>query len=212
MTKFCASVGVRAGVLPTRLRCARGYPDSTIWCDHCGPSVPRETLGHILQVCPRTHGARIKRHDRIVQELGKMLGKKGYQISFEPIYRTSAGVKKPDIVIWGPGKPSVVLDVSVVADNCGNLDDPHFAKIQKYEVPELAECVRVATGVAPDFSAFVVNWRGCLAPQSAADALNWGLSKSQLGMLTNIVVEQGAIIHRQFMTSTSRSGGWTVRA
>ena len=54
--KFCAALGVRAATLPTRLRAARGRPLASTDCDCCGSQF-KETLGHILNVCPRTHGA-----------------------------------------------------------------------------------------------------------------------------------------------------------
>ena len=57
--KFCAALGVRAGTLPTCLHASRGRPNASKTCDCCGEGV-LESLSHILNVCPRTHGARIK--------------------------------------------------------------------------------------------------------------------------------------------------------
>ena len=47
-------------------------------CDKC-PSRPKRaaTLGHISQTCDVVHGMRVKRHDKIVEQVAKAMVKSG---------------------------------------------------------------------------------------------------------------------------------------
>ena len=60
--EFICCMQLRAGVLPTAKRASRGRPAGRVDCDACGRI---ETVGHIFQVCQRTWGHRIKRHDKL---------------------------------------------------------------------------------------------------------------------------------------------------
>ena len=84
---------------------------------------------------------------------------------------------------------------------------PHFMKARYYsERPEIVEeSTTIANGTPPQFSALAISFRGCMSPASANDMLALGLSKHDLAFLTAITVEQGAVIHRQFMLSTARA-------
>ena len=205
--KFNASLAVRASTLYTRARASRGRPDADPWCDCCR-SPQRETLNHIQQECPRTYRPRIARHDRVVEEVGKAFRKLGFQVSLEHHFKTtSAGLKKPDLLAWAPGKPTIITDVCIVSDRYDNLDDPHNAKVEKYSKhPEITAQAIDITGNPPWFSGIAINWRGCFSPKSATDLLNMGLSKRTLGLLSAIAVEQSAIIHRIFGQSTMTLG------
>ena len=185
------------------MRAARGR-DSPSWCDCCGQGV-LGTLSHQLQVCPRTHGARTKRHDRVSQETSKALVKSGYKVIVEPRIHTSVGFRIPDLVAYGPDKQTYVIDTTIVADNCSNLDQPHHDKQVKYGTNEDL-CIKIEelTGSKPLFSSVTINWRGCFSPESAKDLLSMGLKISTLKLLATIVVEQGAIIHRMWNQSTYR--------
>ena len=76
--KYNASLGLRLATLPTRLRASRGRPDAPKACDCCGTGV-LESLGHELQHCPRTKGARIRRHDRVGEYLCPIGREKPFQ-------------------------------------------------------------------------------------------------------------------------------------
>ena len=202
--KFNASLAVRASTLYTRARASRGRPDADPWCDCCR-SPQRETLNHILQKCPRTYKPRITRHDRVLEETEKAFRKLGYQTVLEHHFKTSAGMRKPDLLAWAPGKPTIITDVTIVSDQYVNLDDPHNAKVEYYKKhPEITAQAIDITGNPPWFSGIAINWRGCFSPKSAADLLNMGLSKRTLGLLSAIAVEQSAITHRIFGQSTMR--------
>ena len=59
---FVNAIKIRDGLVATALR-SRCFPSYDKSCDFCGRT---ESLGHILQVCPRTHASRIARHDKIL--------------------------------------------------------------------------------------------------------------------------------------------------
>ena len=56
--------------MPTAVRMARGRPLRDVSCDACGRP---ESLGHILQVSPRTSGGRNDRHYAILARTVKTL-------------------------------------------------------------------------------------------------------------------------------------------
>lgn len=203
--KFCAALAVRAGTLPTRARAARGRPEADPWCDCCGQGT-RETLGHILNVCPRTHGPRVYRHDRVLAELEKALIKLGFTTHLEHHFKVGAGsIRKPDLLAYGQGKPSIILDVCICSDWSQDLNTEHFKKVNYYSQHDsiTADVVRM-TGSPPIFSALAISWRGCVAPQSARDLQTLGVKNETVGFLAAIAVEHGAVIHRIFNKSTLR--------
>ena len=206
--KFNAAVSLRAGVLPTRSRRSRGFPDAIKHCDSCGPG-QIECLAHVLQCCCRTSGARIKRHDRLVNLLADMLKKLGWTVQVELRIETSAGLRKPDLLAFKPGVSAWIIDATVVSENYTTLDTPHKSKIQYYgEVPEIKAVIEMQTGVVPSFTSLTLSWRGLYSPGSAADLSLLGLKRGDLEFLAAVCVEQGAIIHRIHQTATHRSW-WT---
>ena len=86
--KYNASLGVRLATLPTRLRASRGRPDAPKASDCCGPGV-LESLGHKLQHCPRTKGARIRRHDRVLDQAARIFSRLGFKTEEGSESRTS---------------------------------------------------------------------------------------------------------------------------
>ena len=199
--KFSAAIGVRLATLPTRGRSSRGRPGSG-WCDCCGPPTV-EHLYHVLQTCPRTHGPRIARHDRILAEVDKMFRRIGYSTVVEPPFTTVQGLRKPDLLVYGEGKPCVVLDVAVSADNLPDPDTRHWDKVRYYsQYEEISSAVERISGLRPEFSSVTLNWRGLFSPASCADLRRLGITERDVGLLAAITVEQGAVIHRIFNTST----------
>jgi hypothetical protein len=200
--KFNAALGVRLGTLPTRLRASRGRPEANGTCDCCGPG-QLESLSHIQQVCPRTHHPRVKRHDRVLDQAARMFRRLGYDVVAEPHFKTGAGLRKPDLLVYKPDQTAYVVDVTIHSDMYDDPNAPHRAKVEKYAAhPEIVRGVEVITGVSPTFSAIAISWRGCMSPASAADLRRLGLKAADLGLLAAITVEQGTIIHRLFNMST----------
>ena len=113
-------------------RAARGRPERSKKCDACRGN---ETLGHILQTCPRTHQPRNDRHDRVNKYLTATLGKTGYTTRVEPAIPTPAGVRYPDLIAW-KGDKCVVIDTTIVADNF-DPDGAHERKVVYYDKPAI---------------------------------------------------------------------------
>merc|ERR1711923_551484 len=128
--RYCAAIALRAGVLYSRARAARGIPGKQSHCDCCGPGVT-EYLGHIIQVCGRTHGPRIHRHDLLRQKIARMLGHKGWTVVQERrIDIPGSTFCQPDLLAWTEER-SLVLDVAVCSDS-QDPDIAHQLKVDKY--------------------------------------------------------------------------------
>ena len=118
---FIGAVKVRGNLLPTAVRAARGRTGVSVLCGACQRP---GSLGHILQVCPRTHASRVSRHDKIVSLVQTAAGKAGWSCIREPAIPTTAGLRRPDLIFHHESWSSVVLDVRIVADNAV-LHDVH---------------------------------------------------------------------------------------
>ena len=62
---------VRGNLVKTKGRSSRGRPVKDPYCDFCKRDY--ESLAHILQVCPRTHGSRVERHDSMLDCIERSL-------------------------------------------------------------------------------------------------------------------------------------------
>ena len=147
----------RASAHLTGQRAARTRGRGPKTCD-AGCNRP-ETLGHISQTCPRTHEARTARHDQVLTQVDGYLCDRGVNTIREPTIRTTAGVRRPDLLVAVPGL-TVVLDAQVVADNA-NLEEAHQKKVKYYNTQELAEAAQAKLGVSDpvQFSSITLNWR-----------------------------------------------------
>ena len=121
---YIGALKVRGNLLYTAVRAARGRPGASVAYDACGRP---ESLGHILQVCPRTHASRISRHDRIVEIVKAAAAKVGWQCAREPAIPTTAGLCKCDLVFHHPDRITYVPDVTIVADHAV-LEEAHQRK------------------------------------------------------------------------------------
>ena len=83
---------------------------------------------------------------------------------------------------------------------------PHQAKVDKYSTDEITRKIHQLTGSEPGFSSITISWRGVFSPASATHLRDLGFTQADLGLLSAITVEQGALIHRLFNQSTLRTG------
>ena len=109
--------------MATALRTSQGFPNHSMSCDCCGRT---ESLGHILQVCPRTHASRIARHDKIVDLVEQGVVRLEYGVKRELAIPTPAGIRKHDLVL-DRGECVTIPDVTIVVDNA-DLDECHNNK------------------------------------------------------------------------------------
>ncbi|MPC68309.1 Retrovirus-related Pol polyprotein from type-1 retrotransposable element R2 [Portunus trituberculatus] len=161
------------GVVNTKLRSARGRPAAPVHCDlGCGC---QESLGHILQVCPKLAPERTRRHDRVLDLLQHQLSHKNWQVVREPNIRTQAGVRVPD---------------NAAGDF---LSRAHDLKRSYYDVGDIKAWVREKTGHPPVFTTPTINWRGTMATPSYMALKSMRLSKAELCLLVVRAMERSIV-------------------
>ncbi|CAB4020586.1 reverse transcriptase [Paramuricea clavata] len=204
-TNYIGAIKVRGNLMATAARMARGRPQRDVACDACGRT---ESLGHINQVCPRTSGARIDRHNSVLARTVKVLVKNHWSVLVEPAIPTPAGIRRPDIVAWKGGSTCYVIDVTVVADNA-DLDRAHQLKIEHYDTQHVRDwALRVSGTASITFSSVSFNWRGALAGPSYHLLKNsLALSEYDIALLPTIVMEKGYQTWLDFKRSMFRARG-----
>jgi hypothetical protein len=166
-----------------------------------------ETLHHILQQCHRSHDARIKRHDAIVQYVKRNLEKKEYKVDMEPKIPTTEGIRKPDIVAV-KGSTAMVVDAQVVSEQA-DLDRRHREKTKYYsENKSLQQNIIHTYGVQDvTFSSITVSARGIWSFQSAEDLKRRGVIKiSDLKVISTRAILGGIVAFKTFMKRTDIHG------
>lgn len=201
---FIHAVQIRGATVATRKRAARGRPQADDRCDACGRT---ETLGHILQVCHRTWGSRIRRHDALMEKFLHYMENRGWQIMRAPVIPVRGGSPQiPDGVLYKQGQCWVV-DASVVADNA-DLDDAHNNKCSKYNTPAVRDWCQLhwPSHEAPgriQFGALVFNWRGAMSSRSARMCRTIGITLGEMKVMAVGVVEWGWKVFRAFHQGTA---------
>ena len=113
---YIEAIKLRGNLMYAPIRAARWRVDANITCDACGRV---GSLGHILQVCPRTHASRVALHNSVVKLVATTTTRRGWNVLVEPAIPTTALICRPDLVLH---KPS-----TVVADNA-DLQEAHLRK------------------------------------------------------------------------------------
>ena len=204
-SNFIHAIQIRGATVATRSRAARGRPLAVVRCDCCGRT---ETLGHVLQVCPRTWGPRIKRHDALMEKYLLKMENRGWQVVRAPVIPVRGGSPQiPDGVLYKDGTCWVV-DASVVADNA-DLDDAHLSKCAKYDTPAVRDWCQShwpsqGDSWQPSFGALIFNWRGAMSSRSALMCTLMGITRNELKVFSVCVVKWGWRIYRHFHKGTSR--------
>lgn len=184
---------------PTAARKHRGsVRPGSVMCDAKCNRV--ETLAHITQVCHRTHGTRVHRHDQVVNYLQSRLREGKWNVEVEPSIVTLAGVRRPDLVIRNEGTVAVV-DVQVVADNA-NLDEAHERKSSYYNDKMVLDYARTNESQTTFVTTATLNWRGCWSAVSARDLRKLHLTKADLARISRDVVRHSNLCYSHFTKST----------
>ena len=176
----------------TKLISARGRPNADKRCDACWRT---ESIGHILQVCPRTWGHRIMRHDTLMEKFLQQLEIRGWTVCRALTIPVRGGtLQKPDGVIYKDTQ-CWVIDATIVADNA-KLNDAFMSKCYKYDtqaVRDWCRSNRPSHDVSDDvlFGALVFHWQGAMAAQSASMCRSLNISKSFMKLLSVCVVQWG---------------------
>ena len=201
---YIHAIQIRSGTVATRQRAARGRPDADRRCDACWRI---ESLGHVLQVCPRTWGHRIKRHDALLEKFLLKMENRGWAVTRAPVITVRGGSPQiPDAVLYSRSTCWVV-DASVVADNA-DLDNAHVSKCVKYDTPPVRDWCQSnwpSEGVSGDifFGALIFNWRGAMSQKSASMCRTFGISKSELVVFSAAICEWGWKVYRAFHKTTA---------
>ena len=177
---YIGAIKIRGNLVSTALRSARGCPNHDIRCDCCGRP---ESLGHILQVCPRTHALGIARHDKAVDLVMSGAEKIEYSIRRKPAIPTPAGIRRLDLVLVR-NSDLTILDVTMAADNADHKKT-HNDKCVYYNVPAIRQWTQLRfepRHIA--FEALAMNWRGLLATRSAAALQRLGLRGPFLSLVS----------------------------
>ena len=187
---YIHAIQIRSATVATKSRAARGRPLANNKCDCCGRT---ETLGHVLQVCPRTWGPRIKRHNALMEKYLRNMENRGWSVVRAPVIPVMGGSPQiPDGVLFKDGTCWVV-DASVVADNAA-LDDAHDSKCAKDNTPAVRDWCQShwpskEGSWVPLFGVLIFNWRGTMSPRSANMCKQMGMNQSDTKILSVSVVE-----------------------
>ena len=174
-------------------RGSRMYSENSPYCDAFGCH-GIETVGHILQSCPQTHGIRVKRHDRVLDLLASELSKR-WEVKVETQFRTGDTSCIPDLVI-ALDDSCLIIDVRITPDNA-DLDDVHRRKVARYNTPQVRKEAEKLTGKERSVvSACVLNWRGTPASLTVKCLLELGLKKNFIEVLSIRTLEGGCSILR----------------
>jgi hypothetical protein len=179
--EYIDAVRTRINDLPTASRLSRGQPARRKNCRHRCNAV--ETLDHMAQRCPATHRTRINRHDAIVKLVQNRLENKGFDVQKEPVIRTNAGTRKPDLVAK-KGESKVMLDVQVIGGSI-DLETANNNKKMYYQgnmdlTNQLSEEGRYQISTI----GITVNLVGVMCRTSANELLRMGISRQDMKIMS----------------------------
>ncbi|GBN95220.1 Retrovirus-related Pol polyprotein from type-2 retrotransposable element R2DM [Araneus ventricosus] len=155
--------------LPIAYRCARGRPAKDKFCRAGCPH--KETLNHVSQACPRTHGKRIQRHDAVVNYIRRALENRRHEVISVPLYKTSMGNRKPNLLAKKDGK-KLIIDAQIDGEAV-DLERANNRKISFYRNNvELDQAIQVQHG-SPNINylSATLNLRGVWSSKSAFDLI-----------------------------------------
>ena len=182
---------MRGDLLPTPARRALIGLQPTPTCPSCPADIG--TLAHCLQICPRTHGSRIWRHDYILGYLISTLRRRGkalgcpLEITSEPRIPVGTSFLKPDLVFWFKGlfpSKAWVLDAHVCSVEI-NPNQAHQDKVTKYNIEEVRQWVKQKAQVEQvECTAIGINRRGGWSATSADFVRdNFGLRNRDIAIM-----------------------------
>lgn len=153
---------IRVGCLPSKARTTRGTNRDRLCRAGCRVS---ETNYHIIQTCERTYGGRSRRHDRVVDLICENLGNRGFATVKEPKLKTSAGLRKPDLLVTVDGA-TTVIDVQIV--NGRTMRSDYGDKVNKYKsIPGMDDLIkRKCSSRVVNYDALTFSYKGLIMDKS----------------------------------------------
>lgn len=195
---FVMSCKLRINALLTKSRTTRGQMQERFCRAGCNRA---ETLNHVLQICHRTHGSRIKRHNALASFVARALRARKYAVSEEPRIQSERGLRKPDIIAK-LGKTALVIDAQVVNDQV-DIDRAHKNKADVYK--DLEDIIKRDFDVKEvRFTSITLPWRGVWSGKSADSLVNLGVvRKSALKILSSRTIIGRITAFHQFNRTTA---------
>lgn len=183
---FLNACKLRINTFSTKSRCARGRPLKDRMCG--GDCNAVETLNHIEQVCHRTHGMRVRRHNAVTTYIARNCRSKGLKVLEEPIIPTPSGNHKPDLIITNKDT-AFRIDAQIISERY-DLNKAQKNKTNKYksiknEIHILTEKEQVHFGTA------TLNWKGLWERESAEQLKGWKIITPQdIMVISRILVRE----------------------
>uniref|UniRef100_A0A0K2V119 Reverse transcriptase n=1 Tax=Lepeophtheirus salmonis TaxID=72036 RepID=A0A0K2V119_LEPSM len=171
--EFAPAVQIMAGSVTTKSKIARFKTlEGGNKCESCADKV--KNLAHILQVCPRVHGARTKRHDAIQELVERSLTHRGIPFTKNNVVPHKGSCLKPDLIIRKDGKV-YLADPTIVSDNC-LLSEREEEKCRLYGSNEFKDSIIKFLNLLDNFKKddivvvpLVFNWRGVMSKKAYID-------------------------------------------
>lgn len=199
----------RINALPSKSRTSRGRMEDRS-C-RAGCRLP-ETNNHAIQVCHRTHGARIRRHNAVASYVARNLQNQGYAVEIEPIFQTAEGKRKPDVVAT-LGSTTLILDAQILGEQ-EDLEKYNKQKINYYQLNNsLCNAIKTKYKSTTILThAITLSWRGIWCRTSATDLMTLGaVRKKDLRVISTRVLIGALVAWRTFNRMTSRWPGGARR-
>ena len=174
---------IRTNSVMTASRRSRMYHNTRPNCDAgCGAV---ETLGHIVQKCPRNWKTRLKRHDHLCKYITETLRNKGHRVVQETAFNCGGKGLKPDILVT-IGSMTYIIDVTVCSDtDINSINRSYDEKLYLYSNLHLYDQVKTLTGSTDvEVGAIVISFRGIIAPRSANLLKKTGWLMREASLLT----------------------------
>lgn len=195
--------------LPTRVRTTRGtrrMREDVACRAGCGT---QETAAHVIQQCFRIHGGRVMRHDAVASTLAGELQRGGFAVRREHSFRTTDGVRKPDILAAKGGR-GYVLDAQIIS-GARPLSGGHKRKRDYYAnnadlLARISDLLQVPLR-SLDVSTITLSWRGVWAKESAETLTSLGISRAVLKGVTTRVLKGSYTNFSRFNQTTATCRG-----
>lgn len=196
---FSKACQLRLNMLPTK-----GTPCNAPEARRCRAGCNRvESLSHVLQGCPVTHGDRIERHNHVCQKLQAAAQKRGWTTHWEPHIRLASGLnRKPDLIAIKEGK-AIIIDVAIHWEGPRDLRFNWAQKREYYNNAEMRNAtMRKYSLENIDVIPFVVGARGTYCPLNKQLTDILGISKAEISRILQDLIVGGIIIHSAFNKRT----------
>lgn len=200
---FVRAVHLRCNNLPTV-----GIPSNPPERRYCRVGCRKiESIAHVLQQCPLTHHARIRRHNEVARKIANFCRPK-HTVEEEPHVRHPNGeLFKPDLAIH-LGARVLIVDVGVNWEGSVSLNQSYISKREVYNNPVFLEA---AARRWPDkdisVEALILGARGIWPQCNSRTSSLLGLTSAVKASCVHSTLKWGSSIHHSFMKTVWRTRG-----